>query len=271
MLYAKRRTLDPVVGQSVLGDPNNFIDLYNLTSEIRELLRNQTFGILNIQLPADGVDIDRAKSALGANAGTEDVAFTYGPMTYVQPDVGNVQVYQEERRQLIRTVYRLAAVPFEVDSRDAESEGALKLKREDMKEILSDYASELERAERAIAELFYRATYGADEGPRKLAEDALTVRYDRQFDLSPFQEILDQASTVLALKMPWPVVQAEQKRVLQALFPDAPRGVVAELEAAIDNQEDPAAAMRELRQAAMTRSFGGDGEGDARGGDGEFA
>jgi hypothetical protein len=39
-----------VIGQSVLNDPALYVDLYNLTSEQRELLRNQTFSILNVVL-----------------------------------------------------------------------------------------------------------------------------------------------------------------------------------------------------------------------------
>lgn len=257
ILYAKRRALTPVIGQSVLHDPNMHIDFYNLTSEIRELLRNQTFGILNIQLPADGVDLDKARTALGGSTGTEDIAFTYGPMTYVQPDTENVGIYQEERSQLLRTIYRLCAVPFEIDSRDAESEGALKLKREDMKEILSDYANELERFERQIADFWWRAEFGADAGPAKLAEEGLTIRYDRQFDVTPFQELLDQGTAMLSLKMPWKVVQAVQKRTLPYLLPDASQELVDQLTTEIDSQKDPAEVAREERQKALGKAFGG--------------
>jgi hypothetical protein len=153
--YATRRALTQLIGQSVLGDPNLYIDLYNLTSEIRELLRAQTFGMMNVPLgtTADRVTVEEAQLMMGSEKGSEDVLFTPGQAAFIQPDTTNVTVYQEERQQLMRTIYRLMAVPYESDSKDAEAEGSLKLKHEDMNQILAGYGQECEKAEYAIAKL----------------------------------------------------------------------------------------------------------------------
>jgi hypothetical protein len=77
-LFAKRRPMHPQIGASVLGDPKLYVDLYNLVSEIRELLRNQTFGILNVPLGAgeNSMTLEDAKSMMTNSSGTENVLFS---------------------------------------------------------------------------------------------------------------------------------------------------------------------------------------------------
>jgi hypothetical protein len=62
-LFGKRRALLTDIGESVLGDPRNYIDLFNLTSEIRELLRNQTFSFINLPLGTgpDAMSVERRR------------------------------------------------------------------------------------------------------------------------------------------------------------------------------------------------------------------
>jgi hypothetical protein len=80
-LYGKRRALMTDVGESVLGDPRNYIDLYNLTSEIRELLRNQTFSFINLPLGTgpDAMSVEQAQAMMGSQTGTMNVLFSAQP------------------------------------------------------------------------------------------------------------------------------------------------------------------------------------------------
>lgn len=202
-LYAERRPLDPVVGKAVLGDPNLYVDLYNLVSEVRELLRNQTFGILNVPLGTGegAMTVAEAQTSMGTAVGTENVLFSGLAAGYVSPAADNVTVYHLEIARKLRTIYRLVGVQWESDSKDAEAEGSLKLKREDLNQRLAAFADEAETADYALAELFYRATLGAEKGARAVADEQVTVKYPEQFDLTPFQALIEEAQAARDLGM----------------------------------------------------------------------
>ena len=240
--YAKRRAMTPIIGASVLNDPQLFIDLYNLTSEIRELLRAQTFGLLNVVLGTgdQATSIETALSMLGNEKGVENVVFSPAEARYLQPDTGNVEVYQKERNELLRTIYRLCAVPWEADSKDAEAEGSLKLKREDMNQVLASYADECEKAEYEIARLWFRTTHGK-AWQREWDAAEVVIRYPDTFDVTPFAEILEQAQAAVALEMPAEFMAELKKRLVQKFIPDASPELVGRIEKAIDTAAKEAA------------------------------
>ncbi len=251
--YAKRKKLAQLIGQPVLGDPSLYIDLYNITSEIRELLRNQTFGILAVKLGTgdNAVDVEKAQTMLGQEKGAENVMFTPDGAEYIQPDSTNVTVYQEERQQLLRTIYRLAAIPWESDSQDAESEGSLKLKREDMNQILAAYGDECEKTEYEIARLWFRATY-PDTWQKEMDAAQVVIRYPDDFDVTPFAEILEQAQAAVSLPM-GPTFMAEQcKRLVSKFIPDLPLDIAEKVNGEIDKEAAAAAEMdRKTKEAEL--------------------
>ncbi len=255
--YASRRALTPLIGQSVLGDPQLYLDCYNLTSEIRELLRNQTFGMMNVPLgtTADRVSVVEAQTMMGDEKGSENVLFTPGPAAYIQPDTGNVTVYQDERRDLIRTIYRLASVPFESDSKDAEAEGSLKLKREDMNQILAGYASECEKAEYQIAKMWFRGTYGPDAWEAEWDKAEVQIQYPQTFDVTPFAEILEQAQAAVSLEMGPKFMAEQRKRLVPKFLPDLPPSTKQEIEQEIETIPVKSPAQQKLEEMAMR--FGG--------------
>ena len=233
-LYAKRRTTAGLVGQSVLHDPKLFIEHYNLTSELRELLRNQTFGILNVELGTgtDAPSVEQAAKIIGEKIGTDNILFSPGPAQFLSPDAANVAAYQSERDGLMRAIYRLCAIPWEADSRDAEAEGSMKLKREDMNQVLSNYADELEKFDYEIAELFHRMMHAGDV--TAFARDQIVIRYPDSFDVTPFSALLEQAQAAMALEMPAAVKAELKRRLLPELLPDLTPDKKKTLDAAID-------------------------------------
>lgn len=202
-LYAERRSLDPVVGKAVLGDPNLYIDLYNLISEVRELLRNQTFGILNVPLGTGegAMTVTEAQTVMGNAVGTENVLFSGLAAGYVSPSAENVTVYHLEIARKLRTIYRLVGVQWESDSKDAEAEGSLQLKREDLNQRLAAFADECETADYDLAELFFRATLGAEKGASAIEDEQVTIKYPEQFDMTPFQALIEEAQAARDLGM----------------------------------------------------------------------
>jgi hypothetical protein len=261
--YAKRRALSPVIGQSVLGDPMLFVDDYNLTSELRELLRNQTFSILNIIL-GDGekaMTVDQAITMLNATggSGTENVLFSARGAQYVTAEANNIEAYQKERAELRRTMYRLANIPWETDTRDAEAEGSLKLKREDMNQILASYGDECEKAEYEFVELWFRAKYGESNWEQRLEEAKVVIRYPESFDVTPFSEILEQAQAAITIEMPPAFMKELRRRLVAKFLPDAGPDIIDAIDKELEKmaKEPPQAGLQRVgRLAAMLKGAG---------------
>lgn len=259
ILYAKQRPNVPVVGESVIGDPQLYIDLYNLTSELRELLRKQTFSILNIPLGTgqDAMTVEQAQALLGASTGTGNVLFSGSAAQYITADAQNVAAYQDERRELLRHIYRLASIAWESDSQDAEAEGSLKLKREDMNQALAGYADECEKTEYALAELFYRAVYG-DTGEQKFENDKILIQYPQTFDMTPFDVVLAQAQAAMTLGMPSAFLKELRKRLIPKFLPDLAPDELKDLQQAVDEMPDDLTPDEKLkaRMEATAGAFG---------------
>lgn len=217
-LYGKRRPTIPVIGKSVIGDPDLHIDLYNLQSEIRELLRNQTFGILNVPIGKDG-NAELEKGLLGNQSGTANVLFSTNPASYISPDAGNVAVYHEHSDRLTRLIYRLASTPWESDSKDAEAEGSMQLKRQDMQNTLVKYAGELQRADDLLTELAYEAING-EQWEAKMEADGVSIAYPDTFEIPDFKQVADAASAVIGLEAGETATKEIKKRVVFSYLND---------------------------------------------------
>lgn len=236
VLYSQRRPLTPFVGLSLLNHSNLFIDVYNLTSELRELLRNQTFGVLNVPLGADG-DVEKARQMIGGTIATDNILFSGLAASYISPDAANVAVYQAEIGRRLRIIYRLAGMPWEADSKDAEAQGSLKLKREDMNQRLAAYADECEKTEYRLVELFYRATEG-EAWEAQLEKDTVVIPYPDTFDVTPFDVVLEQAQAAMSLGMPIEVLKEIRKSLLSQFLPGLDEKTLDTLLKAIDAAPD---------------------------------
>ena len=249
VLYARRRALLPTIGRSVLGDPALYIDLYNLTSEVRELLRNQTFALLNVPLGTDGT-MERESTLLGQTAGTANVIYSSQPIAYVSPEGTNVQVYHEHIDRLVRLIYRLAVVGWDSDSKDAESADSRKLKKEDLHQMLAGYASECEQTERKLAELVYRANYG-DRWQDQWTKDQPSISYPDEFDVTGLLDELEAVTQGMALELGDTATKAMKKRAVPKLLPNLPQAVLQTIEEEIDAMEVKTAAQQEAELMQM--------------------
>jgi hypothetical protein len=135
---------------------------------------------------------------------------------------------------------------FESDSKDAEAEGSLKLKREDMSQRLSGFATELETADEAIAELWYRAEYGDNWEPT-WESDQVMIQYPDSFDMTPFDVVLEQAEAAMSLGYPPEVLKAIRKLLLPKFLPSLGPKQQQELENAIDSSEEDVTPMEKQR------------------------
>jgi hypothetical protein len=240
-LFGKRRAILPDVGESILGDPRNYIDLFNLTSEIRELLRNQTFSFINLPLGSggDAMTVDQAQAMMGSQTGTMNVLFSAQPANILTGDPANVQSYHDEIARVKREIYRDTGVQFDVDSKDAEAQGALELKREEMTVRIAAYADECQEAEYALVDLWYRAQFGPDRGPKRMAEDDVQIQYPERFSRTPFADVLAQAQSATALGYPTEFLKELRKALVTKFegMADLPRAVIEKINAAIESAQ----------------------------------
>lgn len=87
-------------------------DLFNLRSELRELLRSQTFSILAFPV-ADDAERERLKDM---TVGTEN-ALTYNPAgggqpSFIAPSADPVKLYMEQIADTVEDIYRIANLEF---------------------------------------------------------------------------------------------------------------------------------------------------------------
>lgn len=258
VLYSRRRALAPTIGRSVLGDPALYIDLYNLTSEVRELLRNQTFALLNVPLGPDG-SMEKESSLLGQTSGTQNVIFSSQPIAYVSPDGTNVQVYHEHIDRLVRLIYRLAVVGWESDSRDAEAADSRRLKHEDLHQMLAGYAAECETAEIQLAKLVYRAHYG-EQWEAQWDADKPMISYPDDFNVSGLLDELEAVTQGIALELGETATKEMKKRAVPRLLPGLSQPVQQQIEKEINELEVKTADQRE--RELMEMRFGASAQGD---------
>lgn len=256
ILYGKRRPLTPVVGKPIIGDPDLYIDLYNLVSELRELLRNQTFAILNVPIGPEG-DVAKESSILGQQSGTANVLLSTLKADYISPEGTNVEAYHTHLDRLGRMIYRLASVPWEGDSRAAEGAESRRLKRQELVSRLSKYAGELHRAEWAIVQLIYRLLNG-EQWEQALETDGVLVQYPKTFHPPDLNEVATNVGLALGLDLGETATKELKKQTTRAFLPQATTDQLKQIDEEIDAQEVLTADERQqkLLEGASQRMAG---------------
>lgn len=257
----------PAIGASLLGDPRLHRDHFNMLSELRELLRSQTFSMLNIQL-GEGEDIGAARGLLGGAASVETILWSHGAAQFIAPPDGPAAVYQKELEALERKLYRMAGLPWEGDSASAESADSRRLKAMDLNRLLAMYADEAERVEYQIARLFYLAG-GSDEATveEAMEADEVLIRYPDEFATLDIAQAAADVRDIQTLNMGATANRLAKERAIEVLLPDLSRAdrdaIVAELKKNAEMAADPAQAAAAFRSRAVAglRQAGGQQDG----------
>jgi hypothetical protein len=158
VLYARRRARIPLIGDSTLGDPRIYRDHFNLVSEMRVLLRDQTFSMLAIQLGPDD-DVAQARSRLGSHSGTDSVIFHMGGAEFIAPSDGPVAQYVAAIDNLESKIFRNVGLTFQGDSDTAESGTSRRIKAMDLDRILAGHGDEAEAFDDQLARLWFALSY----------------------------------------------------------------------------------------------------------------
>jgi hypothetical protein len=261
VLYARRRALTPLIGRSVLGDPALYVDLYNLVSEVRELLRSQTFAILNVPIGDKQGGVQAEMEMIGSVHGTGNILFSTHPADFISPKDTNVNAYHEHIDRLVRTIYRLAVVAWESDSKDAETAESRQLKKEDLHQMLAGFAAECEVAERQLAELVYRGAYG-DGWQKQWDADGPVINYPDSFDVTMLADKLEEAAAAFSLELGETATRQMKKRLVPELLPGLTQEEQKQIETEIDavpvqSEQEKQAELLEMKFAAQGPPMGG--------------
>jgi hypothetical protein len=173
----------PLIGRSLLGDANILRALYNRASEEDEVLRDQAFSLFVVSLPATGeVDVEKAKTALGNEVGATRAVFTYGSADFRTADMAVPKTVRENQQFLIRELYRMAHIPFEDDSREAEAADSIRLQHEELEDVLKGVAAECQRVEEQLAKLYFAWSAPSPEQAESEFEAAkVKINYPQEF------------------------------------------------------------------------------------------
>ena len=169
------------------------LTIYNLSSELRELLRNQAFSVLCYPI-TDEVPIDKALSSI--KVGTNDMLLYDGNVGarpfFIAPEASQAQLLQSEINRLIEDIYRQANLTSVTAVATKNSGVAKQWDFENTNQVLADTAENLEIAEKLIIK--YWSAYFNEEIDYK-------VIYPRDFGIVDIASELDNVAKALALNV----------------------------------------------------------------------
>jgi len=208
-LYSMEVLTDSIFGTPWILDiaELNF-DLYNALSELRELLRSQTFSIL--AFPAK--DVADAAKLKDITLSTEN-ALPYNPEAggkpdFIAPPEGPVRLYLEYIEKTIQHIYKIAGIEFlGTEAKSGKSGVAFSFMFQEMDAVLQSWAGALEEWEYRIAELVCRWEGETFEG---------NITYNRRFNLVDLAQEVKNALDAVTLQIS-PTFDRELKKRLARL------------------------------------------------------
>jgi len=188
--------------------------LFNLCSEIRELMRAQAFGILTYPV-ASGQEIDDLKEII---VGPENLLGYMGDLSnkpeYIAPPAEQLQQLREERNDLIQEIYRMAEQSH-VSGVETKASGVAKQWDFEAQgnQVLADFALNCQDAEKEIARVFELWTNGTVEFSSKYADD---------FGVIDISTILDEVTKALDANISPQFNVEVKKKAVAVYFNDLP-------------------------------------------------
>jgi hypothetical protein len=175
-------------------------DLFNVSSEMRSLLRDQAFAILTLPVRSE----KEAEKLADLTLGTEN-ALPYNPEgggkpEYIAPPDGPVSSYQEYNNGQIAEIYRLANLEFvrgTSEGRSSASGVSMAFKFQQAEALLRGFNLQAQSADRSVAwlsslwmgeefdgHISYARTFSIMDLAQELANamDALTLQAGQTFD-----------------------------------------------------------------------------------------
>ena len=231
---------DPLLDDMILAVPwimdlarINF-DLYNASSEMRSLLRDQAFAILTLPVRSE----EEAKKLAGLTLGTEN-ALPYNPegggrAEYIAPPDGPVTSYLNYYSGQIAEIYRLANLEFVrgVGEGLSDTSGvAMAFKFQQAEALLRGFNIQAQAADRAVAEI--EALWMGEEFDGHIS-------YAKTFSIMDLAQELTNALSALTLQAGNTFDAAIKKSAARKILGDDADGeTLAQIDQEIEAGDDP--------------------------------
>ena len=188
-------------------------DIFNLSSELQELIRNQTFAFLAL----NGKATDYSEATIGTNRG---LIYPHGfnAPVYVSPPPANADIIMSQINNQISQIYSLAKLEggsgqFKGQNAVAQSGVGKAWDFNQTNSSLTKKASNLEDAEIKMWQLFAKWEGKEFEG---------SIEYSREFDVTSLMDDLAEAQELAKLNLGDMVNKEVNKAIIQKKFPRKP-------------------------------------------------
>ncbi len=196
---------------------------YNLMSELDDLLRSQTFGVLTYQTP-DGIELESMQGVV-ETVGTNNLLIYQGERPdYIAPPAQSIEAYEK----------RLKAVKEEIDdiglnvsgSNTQESGLALNYRFQKLNSQLIAFANRLEKLEAKIFILFNLYLNINTE---------ITINYPSDYNLADLTWEIESFEKLSMLNVPKDYLNMKLLKIIKTDFPDISLKLESEIIAELNN------------------------------------
>ncbi len=212
--------------------------LYNLRSELDEILRAQTFSLLTFKTPADRFPLDLGPIA--QSIGTHNLLQTFEDgAEFIAPPEGPARIYLDVIAQ-IESLMRQTALIVDIPSGNSQESGvALQLRFQALNASLVHFARRMEDFERRVWEV---AGLWLGMVPQ------VSVSWSKDYSIADLKTELEIAQNMTALNAPPAYQQAKLKQLIQLDLSTLPGDELAAVLASVDEvqQEVDVAGMEAL-------------------------
>jgi hypothetical protein len=242
------------IGRSLFSHGKIIQALFNRMSEEDQVLRDQAFSLLTVEVSDDG-DVEQAKKAIGDDVGTTVALCVKGKPAYISPDMKVPAEVRANIVQIIREIYRVAHMRYERDSLDAEAAEAIRLQFKELNEMLQGLAAELQRVEMSLARFYFAWTSATPEQAAAAFDAAnVSITYPNEFFLADLRLDLDAWAQGIAMQLGETATKEIKKLAVRRIFPEATTDDLQTMEDEIDTM--PAEPMTPLGDAAAKLQSG---------------
>lgn len=184
--------------------------LFNLESELDEILRSQTFSLLTMQVPENSTDAARLQAAqvAGQTIGISNLLVHSGSTpSFIAPPDGPARIYMERIKDLRSQIDQIG---LQVSILDNYQSGiALQMRFQTINAELSKFAARMEDLERRAWDLSAR-WLGMSMVP--------SINWSHDFNMSDVEKELTILNEMRTNAMPQTVIAEQQKKIVNLQF-----------------------------------------------------
>lgn len=233
-LRFKPNDRSPILGRSVFGHANIPRAIYNRESELDNILRDQAFSQLFVDVGVEG-DVTKTRDQLGSVLGSSKAIVLNGKAQFETASMDVPTTLQGIIDRMVIAMYRAAHIRAPKDSAQVETAEAIKLLNDELDDVLQGFAAACAQAEREIV----RARYGWLEPTPEAAEAAYQAagfnpQYPTAFFLEDVSAELEEIQAALDLQLGATMSTRLKMRAVRRLEPTLDEPTAKKIEAEID-------------------------------------